>query len=286
MRGYWKYLVGVFAIVLAVDRLKGYVNFDKTALSPAAVGLVVTALSIFLAFRVSEAYSRWWEARTLWGGIVNDSRNFARQITTLVSEPSTHTQLVHRHLAWTNALRHALRCEEDTESLRPLIAEAELAGLADARNRTTQLMQRQGEQIAALQARGAIEPIGRLALEATLSQLTQHQGACEKIKTTGFPDRVAYFSRITAWIIALALPFVVLDSHNEIDWIDIIVIPFLMLSFLLTERLGSDLKKPFENRVNDTPMTALCRTIEIDLRQQLGETQIPEPLEPVDGVLM
>jgi putative membrane protein len=65
-----------------------------------------------------------------------------------------------------------------------------------------------------------------------------------------------------------------------------LVTPFLMLSFLLTERLGADLKTPFANRVNDTPMTALCRTIEIDLRQQLGEAEIPEPLEPVAGVLM
>ena len=77
-----------------------------------------------------------------------------------------------------------------------------------------------------------------------------------------------------------------LESGNEIDLIDMFVTPFLMLSFLLTERLGADLKNPFENRVNDTPMTAMCRTIEIDLRQQLGEGDLPEPIEPVDGILM
>jgi putative membrane protein len=147
-------------------------------------------------------------------------------------------------------------------------------------------MQQQAQDLKALQAAGALDPIGRLVLEETLSKLTHHQGGCEKIKHTAFPDRVAYFSRFTAWGLAITIPCVVLEADNQIDPIDMIVTPFLMLSFLLTERLGSDLKKPFENRVNDTPMTALCRTIEIDLRQLLGETEIPEPLEPVAGILM
>jgi putative membrane protein len=280
------YLVVVVVVMIAVEISNDYVDYERRTLSLASIGLVVTALSIFLVFRVGEAYSRWWEARDHWGHIVNDSRSFARQITSLVTDGSAHTRLVHRHLAWINALRHSLRGEDDRLSMAPFISEGELASLDGAKNRATQLMQQQAQDLKKLQAAGALDPFGRLVLEETLSNLTHHQGGCEKIKTTAFPDRVAYFSRFTAWGLAITIPCVVLESDNQIDLIDMIVTPFLMLSFLLTERLGADLKTPFANRVNDTPMTALCRTIEIDLRQQLGETEIPEPLEPVDGVLM
>jgi putative membrane protein len=286
MRGYWIYLVVVIVVMIAVEISNDYVNYERRTLSLASIGLVVTALSIFLVFRVGEAYSRWWEARGHWGLIVNDSRSFARQITSLVTDRSAHTRLVHRHLAWINALRHALRGEDDKLSTAPFISEGELAILDGAKNRATQLMQRQAQDLRELQAAGSLDPFGRLVLEETLSNLTHHQGGCEKIKTTAFPDHVAYFSRFTAWGLAITIPCVVLESDNQIDLIDMLVTPFLMLSFVLTERLGSDLKTPFANRVNDTPMTALCRTIEIDLRQQLGESEIPEPLEPVAGVLM
>lgn len=286
MSGHWRYLVAVVVLVVGVEILNDHVDFERRALSPTSIGLVVTALSIFLAFRVGEAYARWWEARGLWGSIINDSRTFARQVVSLVSDEAAHTRLVYRQLAWVNALRHALRREEDGRSVAPFLCEAEQQQLAGARNRATQLMQRQALDLTDLQAAGALDPIARLALEGTMSKLTDHQGGCEKIKTTAFPDRVRYFSKLTAWLIAVGIPCVVLESGNEIDLIDMFVTPFLMLSFLLTERLGSELKNPFENRVNDTPMTALCRTIEIDLRQQLGESDLPKPIEPVNGILM
>jgi putative membrane protein len=286
IRGYWMYLLAVVVIMIGVEVSNDYVDYERRNLSLASVGLVVTALSIFLVFRVGEAYARWWEARGHWGLIVNDSRSFARQIISLVSDESTHTRLVHRHLAWLNGLRHALRGEDDRQNVAPFISESELSKLEGAKNRVTQLMQQQAEDLKELQVAGALDPFGRLVLEESLSKLTSHQGGCEKIKNTAFPDRVAFFSRFTAWGLAITIPCVVIEADNQIDLIDMIVTPFLMLSFLLTERLGSDLKTPFANRVNDTPMTALCRTIEIDLRQQLGETEIPEPLEPVNGVLM
>jgi len=285
-RAHAAYIVAVIVIVVGVEVINDHIDFDRRALSPTSVGLVVTALSIFLAFRVGEAYARWWEARVLWGGIVNDSRSFARQVISLVSDEPARTRLVHRQIAWTHALRHALRREEDGESIDELLPERDRERVAAASNHPAQLMLEQAADLSRLQSAGALDPIARLALEDSMSRLTAHQGGCERIKNTAFPDRVAYFSRLTAWGLAIAIPCVVLESGNEIDLIDMFVTPFLMLAFLLTERLGAELKMPFENRINDTPMTAICRTIEIDLRQQLGERDVPAPLEPVDGVLM
>ena len=122
--------------------------------------------------------------------------------------------------------------------------------------------------------------------DSTLSDLCNYQGGCERIKNTIFPDRVAYFTRAVAWLLAILIPICVVAASAEITWIELVVIPIMVLVFLFTVQLGSELKNPFENMSNDTPMTAICRTIEIDLRQQLGEEEVPAPVQPVDGILL
>jgi putative membrane protein len=247
-------LLAVVVVVAAVEVANDYVDLERAALSIAAVALLVTALSIFLVFRLNEAYARWWEARTLWGSIVNGSRSFARQVTTLIAaDPAVHRELVYRQIAWVNALRLTLRCEKEWEELRPLLPEGELESLTSAR---------------------------------TLAGLYEAQGGCERIKNTPFPDRVSAFTHSVAWGLAIFIPLSILDRSNYFDLVDMVVVPVMMMAFLITKQLGAELRDPFEGQANDTPMTALCRSIEIDLRQQLGEREVPPPIQPVDGVLM
>ena len=125
-----------------------------------------------------------------------------------------------------------------------------------------------------------------VAHECLSTTLQDAQGGCERIKNTAFPDRIAYFGHLVAWGLAIFIPFVVLDLGESADIVDVTLVPLMMLAFVLTERLGAELRNPFSNHSNDVPMRALCRTIEIDLRQQLGEKEVPVPLEPVKGVLM
>ena len=257
----------------------------------AALGVITTALSIFLAFRVNEAYARWWEARILWGGIVNYSRTFARQVTTLIDSDDAEKfawrqDLVYRHLAYINAVRMTLRKEENWQSLKGYLSAGELAELSDKANKATQLLQTQGQRVAQLREQGAIDQFGHLMLDSSLTELYNLQGACERIKTTAFPDRVAYFTRLIAWCMAVMVPICVLESDEQLDMIDFLVVPAMMLLFVVTERLGADLKNPFEGRPNDTPMTTLCRTIGNRSSAALGETDVPEPLLPIRGVLM
>ena len=94
------------------------------------------------------------------------------------------------------------------------------------------------------------------------------------------------FSRAMVWLSAVAIPFAFLSADTEIHALEIFAVIIICLSFMIVEQLGASLKNPFENLDNDTPMTALCRTIEIDLRQQLGETDLPPPIKPVGGVLL
>jgi putative membrane protein len=297
LRARWSLIPVVLAILLLVEVANDYIRLDRAAFSLAAVGLLVTALSIFLVFRVNEAYARWWEARGLWGQLVNSSRSFARQATTLIiaksndeaaqrEEPALRRELVYRQIAFVNALRLSLRRQDRWDELAPFLGDEERERLAQAVNKPTQILQRQGERIAEARAAGLLSEIGQLQMDRTLSVLHDVQGACERIKNTPFPDKVAYVTWLTAWIMAVMIAIAVTDPDNRFDLVDMVVVPFLMLGFVLIERLGAELKNPFENAPNDTPMTALSRTIERDLRQTLGEEELPPPIEPVDGVLM
>ena len=297
LRPSWIRVLVVMAILVRVEIGNDSVRFARPDFSLAAVGLVVTSLSIFLVFRVNEAYARWWEARTLWGQLVNASRGFARQVTTLIvatpgDEVSKHEveglrrELVYRQIAFVNALRISLRREDSWEELEPLLADDEFESLAGAVNKPTQLLQRHGVQLAAARAAGTLSDFGQLMIDGSLTALYDAQGGCERIKNTVFPDKVAFVTQVVAWSMAVFVAIAVTDPDNSFDLIDMIVVPFMMLGFVITERLGAELKNPFENAPNDTPMTSVCRTIEIDLRQQLGEKELPPPTEPVNGVLM
>ena len=293
----WRNLLAVAAIVILVETINDYVVLDRPAFSLAAVALLVTALSIFLVFRVNEAYSRWWEARTLWGGIVNASRSFARQATTLLvadSENETarravdslRRELVYRQIAWANALRTSLRGEDDWEELGQFLPADEIESMRDVANKPNRLLQRQFERLQEARAAGQLSEVGLLMFDRSLASLHDGQGGCERIKNTPFPDRVRLFSVTVAWAMAIFIPVCIIDVDNKFDAIDMLIVPFMMLAFVVTERLGAELMNPFDGEPNDTPMSALCRGIEIDLRQQLGDRDIPPPLEPVGGVLM
>ncbi len=293
----WHRLAIVATIVLVVEVANDFINLDRTIFSLAAAAFMSTSLSIFLVFRVNEAYVRWWEARTLWGGIVNSSRSFARQIATLTNVENPHDansetpsplqrELVYRHLAYINALRMSLRRESQWDTLSQWLDAAELDRLTQGGNIATRIMRAQSQRLMDARRDGVLEMLSHMMIENTLTQLTDLQGGCERIKETAFPDRVAYFTKITAWALAVLIPVSMLDQDNHFDVIDMVVVPLMMMAFLITEKLGYELKDPFENRPNDTAMTAICRTIEIDLRAGLGESDLPAPITPTRGVLL
>lgn len=297
LRPYWTTILVVLVIVVAVELLNDHYHLDRPVFSLTAVGLLVTSLSIFLVFRVNESYARWWEARMLWGQLVNASRAFARQVTTLIRDEKNDDEnqselqdiqesLVYRQIAFVNALRLSLRGEETWDELNQFLREDDIAKLEQAVNKPSFLLQRQGEHLADTRGQGILSEFGQNQFDRTFRDLHNVQGGCERIKNTPFPQNVAYVTRGIAWIMALAIAIAIMDEENQFDMVDMIVVPIMMLSFILIERLGAELKNPFENAPNDTPMTALCRTIERDLRQVIGEKELPPAIEPVKDILM
>ncbi len=295
----WRLILTVVVIEEAITFVSAYSDVLQTdVFSAAAIGLLGTVVGIFLVFRFNEAYQRWWEARILWGALVNESRSFARQVITLltpervpnIASPEDaarlQTELVHRHLAYCNALRLSLRQQESWDELAPFLSADELSEVKTYANKATRLSRCQGEQLAQVMGVDTSQQILLMQLDSTLNRLYDVQGGCERIKNTAFPDEVRFISRALVWLSAMAIPVAFLRSGTKAAAFEVVAVIVICLSFMVVEQLGAALKNPFENQDNDTPMTALCRTIEIDLRQQLGETEIPPPIEPVDGVLM
>jgi putative membrane protein len=294
---------GLILTVILTEQLVVFTSrytsvLETDVFSATAIGLIATVVGIFIVFRFNEAYQRWWEARILWGALVNDSRSFTREVVTMLTPdrvPSIgtpenaaklHTELVYRHLAYCNALRLSLRGQDSWDELAPFLSAEELSELKTYENKPTRLDRSQGERLAEVIGTDTAQQVLLMQFDSTLNRLYDIQGGCERIKNTAFPDEVRFISRGLVWLSAIAVPIAFLSADREVRVIEVLAVIVISLSFMVVEQLGASLKNPFENDDNDTPMTALCRTIEIDLRQQLGETKIPPPIEPVGGVLM
>ncbi len=249
--------------------------------------LLGTAISILLGFRTNSAYDRWWEARKVWGAIVNDARTLARQVLIWIGgydgAASLGKEMVYRQIAWCHALRYALRGGEPFDDLEGILAEDEIDALRGADHRPNAILQTQTDRLAEAQQRGFVDRIMLLPMEGTLKRFSDHMGQCERIKTTVFPTQYSFLLDCIIWLFFILLPPALAPS---LGWVAIPVAYLVGMVFVLIEAICRFLEEPFENTPMDTPMTAICRTIEINLREVLGERDLPEKLEPVKGVLM
>lgn len=231
-------------------------------------------------------------------------------------------RLIYRHLAWVNALRIQLRktsrfmnkpapttrrrLEAHADVMRndwdkemaPFLQPAELVEISNFANAATHLLVTQGQELATELREEKIDLFHQIAMMGVIEQFYGLQGKAERIKNTPFPRQYAEYSRIFTRAFVLLTPFGLLDVFAE--QIDVAktaldtfapVLPMVAASamvswvFYTMESIGDASEDPFERSMNDVPMNALSRTIEIDLRQMLGETDLPGKEEPADGIL-
>ncbi|MHC4959274.1 MAG: bestrophin family protein [Planctomycetota bacterium] len=253
------------------------------AIDIAVPAMLGTALSILLGFRTNAAYDRWWEARKIWGAIVNDSRTLARQALTLIRDRGLAADLIHRQIAWNYAFGNSLRGLDPFEPIAGMLPDSEIATLREAANPTNAMLLTQGERLEAAREAGDLESILSLELENTLQRLTDHMGMAERINTTVFPTQYSIILKRILWVFVLLLP---VGLVHHLGWATVVVTLAVGEVFVFIELLARFLQDPFCNRSTDTPVTAIARTIEINLREMLDEPEIPDALTSIDGVLM
>ena len=294
----WKDLLIFIVYDLTLAVLHGPLQMTWLDIPWQLVSILGVAVSFYVGFKNSSSYNRFSEARQLWGGIVNRSRNWTMLVlaNTRPAAPlapdqvAYQRQLVYRQIAWANALRLHLRRQTKEQwdaAVAPFLDPAESAYLRTTANPPAQLLLRQSQALR--DAEGLFDALQRHTLVEDLRELTNLQGGTERIKNTPFPRQYAFSSVVFVWIFIALLPLGLLAEFEKMGhghyWF---TVPFSVLVswvFVTIELVGHISENPFENRMNDVPMTALCRSIEIDLRQMLGETTLPPPVQPVDGVL-
>ena len=281
----WKPLAVLFLLDILVTG--AYVGLGWTWITPAGLPLPLlgTGLGIFLGVRNNTAYARWWEARTLWGAVVNNSRNFARGLTILVlpaeAEETRHALLRH-HGAWSYAGRAALLRQDAFGELASLLPAPTLERLRSAANLPFAIQREMATLVAETRRRSWIDAIDASALNASLGTLTDAQGGLERIRNTPMPQQYAAFSRAFVTAYCLLLPFGIVPALTLLTPLGSALIA---LVFLALDESGRHLENPFADSIYDVPMAAIARTIEIDLKQSMGDVDVPAPLVPVDGIL-
>lgn len=266
-------LICVFAVTVGfLDMLPA---FQKITLPLSIPALVGTAVSLLLAFRTGQAYERWWEARTVWGAIVNDSRSFVRQIIQFV--PVGNEQLVKefadRQIIWNYALGESLRREPFSKKVRDYLDEHQITGA----NIPNALLDKHSEAIKKLSARGMISDYKQVQLNEMLARLCDSMGKCERIKNTVFPRAYSLLIHTLIYVFAAILPFGLDDSAHTLEVIisEIFMTILIPILFIAIEKTAIIMQDPFEGTPVDTPMTSLAITIEINLLQMIGESNVP-----------
>jgi putative membrane protein len=262
-------------------------GLDFLSLPVMPLTVVGAAIGIFTSFRANQAYDRWWEGRKLWGRMINSSRHFADQCIAYIGDKDRGAteELVRRHINYVHALRCLLRKQdpfEDEDFQRYLDTEDE--ALRSSTNLTHALQNRQMRTMTRMADAGVLDPHRLESLDATAMDLLNIQGGCERIKGTPLPRGYGFIATLLVQIFSIMLPFTLVHEMG------VMAIPMnilVCLAFALINEAGRVLEDPFSLFYNGLPLMALSRKIERNLREQLGETELPPAVQAsAIGVLM
>lgn len=316
------------ALSTAVYVAYEWLNFKFIDIPFLLVSTVGTAVAFYVGFKNNSSYDRLYEARKIWGAIVNVSRTFGVFILNTVGDSAKlehfeqiktiHRELLYRQIAWVNVLRLQLRRPlywngtdkdnlpqiefvkktQETETfdsrvrdyLMEFTSEIECVSNKGKGNIATLLLNKQTERFSELKRADLIDPFEHQQLLLLIRECFDQQGAAERIKNYPFPRFYALFSDLFVKIFTFMLPFGLIAEMTKLgrgaSWLIIPLCTLIAWIYNTMEQIGDASENPFENAVNDIPMSAICRNIEIDLRELLGETEFPKRLEAVDDVLL
>jgi putative membrane protein len=303
----------VYAVYLCVNYEFGI----SIALPWNPIGIIGIAVAFYLGFKNNASYDRVWEARKIWGGIVNNSRTFGVAVNSFVDGDNAEIvkkRLIYRHIAWLTALRFQLRLSREWEhvserfpsvypasisdeyynslssALAPYLSEDELKHCLKKTNATTQILSIQSTEIQQLKNKGYFDDFRHMELHKLIALFYDDQGRSERIKNFPFPRQYASVALWLTVIFAVLIPFGLLDILGALpiskQWILIPLTALIIWIFFLMEKIGDYSENPFENSYNDIPITSLSRSIEIDLRELINDTDIPPAIKSDNGILM
>ncbi|MNJ91782.1 Bestrophin, RFP-TM, chloride channel [compost metagenome] len=311
-------IIGVIPVVL-FDLFK----IHWIAIPWTVVALLGTATAFIVGFKNTQTYNRTWEARQIWGSIVNSSRSWGVMSKNVVTDPEVSKELIYRHFAWLTALRYQLRDSRSWETvsksynqeykrfykvpeqetsleseLAKYMNEAEMQFILSKKNRATQLLALQAETLRKLFDAKQLDSFQYMEMQRVVNEFFEHQGKSERIKNFPYPRQFASINTFFIRLFCFLLPFGMLLEFEKLNtviegpmkgYMVWLVLPFsVLISWVYTtlEQVGESTENPFEGSANDVPISQISRTIEIDLREILGETDLPPAVTPVNNIVL
>ncbi|WP_223605493.1 bestrophin family protein [Chryseobacterium sp. OSA05B] len=313
----------VLTVLSAIPTILYFLGWKFVSVPWQPIAILGTAVAFIVGFKNNASYSRLWEARQIYGAIINDSRSFGYVLRDALSnkDPKKVKEMFHRHYAWLTALRFQLREPRTWENmgtaqydeyskkydiperltklddeLKNYLSETELQYILSKKNRATQLMASQSKELSEAYARGDINDFQWTQINQQLVKFTDDQGKAERIKNFPYPRN---FSSITTYLLLLFILFVPFGLLKELDklgegtvlegWTIWFNIPFSLMvtwCFHTLDSVGEASVNPFEGSPNDVPITQISRTIEIDMRDMLDESDLPPAIAPKNNIVL
>lgn len=281
------------------------------------LGVIGIAVAFYLGFKNNSSYDRIWEARKIWGSIVNNSRAFSTAVVSFIQgndQDEIRKELIYRHVAWITALRHQLRVNREWEHINdrlkgvyaPMvsedyntkldfelalyISEKEIDDLQNKSNEATQILKVQSQRLQELRDKNYFEDFRHMEFHQLITAFYEDQGKSERIKNFPLPRQYASIGEWITLVFCALVPFGLMDIMNEKEawiWLCPILSALVIWVFILMEKIGNSSENPFEGTYNDVPITAISRTIEIDIREMINDSNIPKPIKAdKNGFLM
>jgi putative membrane protein len=287
------------------------------------VALLGTATAFIVGFKNTQTYNRTRDAQQVWTNILNSSRAWAIMSRDYLHDPEKTKTLIYRHFAWLTAMRYQLREDRVWEvtdkshnaeyqryykiperetvletALGKYVSNDELNYILTTKNKATQIMSMQGKSVKELYDNQEIALAQFIDMQKALNNFYAQEGQCESIKDAPYPRQYSIINTLFVRLFCFLLPFGMLQEFDKLNssidgimkgsmvWL---VIPFsVIISWMYTslEQVGESTENPFEGSANDVPISQMCRAIEIDLREMIGERDTPPYLEPQNNIIL
>ncbi len=244
-------------------------------LGTAPFGLIGLAISIFMSFRNSAAYDRWWEGRKQWGELLVQTRSLCRELSDL--DADTKKRVFLPLIAYANALSARLRGEDEIAASRPWHVEA-----SPGPNVSDTILRKIGTELLALNKSGALSDWRYSSAAIRMNAISGIQAACERIKATPLPFAYTLLIHRTVYLFCLLLPFALAP---QLGWGTPVIVAFISYTFFGLDAIGDDLAEPFSAADNCLPVKAMVRTLERAIMSFLEISPLPDELQPVGYLL-
>jgi ion channel-forming bestrophin family protein len=257
--------------------------FPEIFVPPSISALMGTALAFFIGFNNNQAYGRWWEARIIWGGFINDSRTLCRNLISYLKPGGSDVQgnntteitraMVYRHIGFLYLLKDSLR-KINTGDYKKYLSDEDLKKISGATYGYNAIMDIQFRQLGELHQQGIIDGFQFTVINNTLTNISNDMGRSERINNTVFPPTYIYFTELFIYLLTILITLTTVQSIGPWSIFFGWVIGFV---YHTTHINGLSIMNPFEMLPSSIPLSSITRTIEINLLESLGINEVPPP---------